>query len=303
MQRLWSSTKSENVQWRQLVRISRPLAWLKTAGPFLAGGWLAYGHLTLQLALGFIYFLLPYNLALYGASDAYDFTADAHHSRKAGAETTLPGTKRHQLWFWIIVLNLPFVAYLLLNGNLGSRLWLLFSLVMVAIYGLRGIRLNEIPFVDSIVSSIHFWSPLVFGTLLGGGSVTYRPALAAFILWAMATQSFGAIQDLAYDRAAGVASIATALRERGTVYFGAICYALAAGLVILGFGTPGLIAGSVMLGYVLNVLVAGFSAGPPSLRYRRGWKVLQRLNLLVGLIIIVALLIILNPFGHELLLH
>ncbi len=303
MQRLWSSTKSENVHWRQLLATSRPLAWLKTAGPFLAGGWLAYGHPTPQLLIGFTYFLFPYNLALYGASDAYDFTADAHHSRKAGAESILPTAKRHQLWFWIAVVNLPFLVYLFLSGTLGSRLWLLFSLGMVALYGLQGIRLNEIPFIDSIVSSIHFWSPLVYGTLLGGGSVTYRPALAAFILWAMATQSFGAIQDLAYDRAAGVASIATALRERGTVYFGAICYALAAGLVILGFGLPGLVVGIALLGYVINVLVAGFSAGPPSLRYRRGWQVLQRLNLLVGLIIIIGLLVILNPFGHELLLH
>ena len=302
--RLVYRRRAQRLHWRDVLATSRPGVWAYTAVPFLIGGWLGFGHLEWPLVVGFLYFLVPYNLALYGIPDMYDAIKGIKNQRLKAAESQLiPPSQHAQLWQWIVLTSVPFIAYLALNGSPISNIWLALALFLVVAYSLQRLRFKEVPFLDSLTSSAHFWTPLVYGTLLGGASVSYRPALAAFILWGIASHAFSSIQDLPYDKAAGIGSIAVSMGERGAMYFSLICYVLAAILPVLGLGWDGVIPGLLLSSYVINLLVVGFGSQAASIRYRRGWKVFQRLNIVVGLVLVVVLFIAINPFGRELLLH
>ncbi|WP_323825079.1 UbiA family prenyltransferase, partial [Pseudomonas aeruginosa] len=83
------------------------------------------------------------------------------------------------------------------------------------------LRLKERPFADSVTSSIHFFSPAVYGLVLAGATWTWQlvAVLVAFVLWGIASHAFGAVQDVEADRAADISSIATARGARWTVRF------------------------------------------------------------------------------------
>jgi len=76
--------------------------------------------------------------------------------------------------------------------------------------------------------------------------------IGAFALWGVASHAFGAVQDVEADRAAGIASIATARGARWTVRFALACYA-AAGLMMLATGWPGPLAALLVIPYLAAV--------------------------------------------------
>ena len=53
---------------RQLVISSRPVSWINTAYPFAAAYLLTTRQVDLVLIVGTVFFLVPYNLAMYGLS-------------------------------------------------------------------------------------------------------------------------------------------------------------------------------------------------------------------------------------------
>ena len=113
----------------------------------------------------------------------------------------------------------PFVVYLVVVGSPLSWLVLAVSLFFVVFYSAPPLRLKELPFADSVTSSIHFFSPAVYGLVLAGAAWTWQLAavILAFALWGVASHAFGAVQDVAADREAGISSIATARGARWTV--------------------------------------------------------------------------------------
>src|SRR5699024_1723412 len=58
---------------RQLLGSTRPVSWINTAYPFAAAYLMAGGTVDLTLVLGTIYFLVPYNLLMYGLNDVFDY--------------------------------------------------------------------------------------------------------------------------------------------------------------------------------------------------------------------------------------
>src|SRR6185312_15840153 len=106
-------------------------------------------------------------------------------------------------------------------GSPASWLVLAFSLFALLAYSVPGLRFKEIPFVDSVTSSIHFVSPAVYGLVLAGATFTGQlwAVLVAFLLWGIGSHALGAVQDVVPDRAGGLASIATMLGARRTVRF------------------------------------------------------------------------------------
>src|SRR5690606_31038036 len=107
--------------------------------------------------------------------------------------------------------NIPFVVALVLLGDVMSTLVLTLSVFAVIAYSAPGLRFKERPVLDSITSSTHFVSPAVFGLALAGAAFTLPvvAALVACCVWGMASQAFGAVQDLRADREAGISSVAT----------------------------------------------------------------------------------------------
>ena len=121
-------------------------------------------------------------------------------------------------------------------------------------YSAPPLRLKEVPFADSVTSSIHFFSPAVYGLVLAGAVWTWQlgAVILAFALWGVASHAFGAVQDVVADREAGISSIATARGARWTVWFSLVCYA-AAGAVMLTTTWPGPLAALVALLYIATV--------------------------------------------------
>ncbi|MGL1831872.1 UNVERIFIED_CONTAM: prenyltransferase, partial [Acinetobacter sp. HSTU-ASm16] len=115
---------------------------------------------------------------------------------------------------------LVLLGYAVVTGNWVSIAVLAVSLFAVVAYSWAGLRFKERPFVDAMTSATHFVSPAVYGLTLAGA--TFTPGLWAlligFFLWGMASQMFGAVQDVVPDREGGLASVATVLGARPTVW-------------------------------------------------------------------------------------
>src|SRR5690606_6648874 len=71
---------------RQLVGASRPISWVNTAYPFAAAYLVGGGRLDAVLLVGTLYFLVPYNLLMYGVNDVFDYESDLRNPRKGGVE-------------------------------------------------------------------------------------------------------------------------------------------------------------------------------------------------------------------------
>ena len=72
----------------QLLGTSRPLSWINTAYPFAAAYLLTGGGVDMALLVGTVFFLVPYNLLMYGVNDVFDHESDLRRSeeRRVGKE-------------------------------------------------------------------------------------------------------------------------------------------------------------------------------------------------------------------------
>ena len=111
--------------------------------------------------------------------------------------------------------------------------------------------------------------------------------LAAFLLWGMASHALGAIQDVAYDRAAGIASVATVLGARTTALAVTVTY-LASGVLLATLGGAALIAAAGTLAYA--ALGAWVALHPDEKTARRAWRSFMGLNLPAGALVTELLL-------------
>lgn len=276
----------------QLLLSSRPLSWINTAFPFAAAYVLTSGTVDLAFVVGTIFFLVPYNLAMYGINDVFDYESDLANPRKGGVEGALLDRSLHR---WTLIASaaacLPFVVVLLLLGSPASWLVLAISLFAVVAYSAPGLRFKERPFLDSVTSSIHFVSPAVYGLVLA--DATFTPALfavlAAFFLWGMASHAFGAVQDILPDRAAGIASIATVMGAKTTVRLALAAWTLA-GLLMLFTEWPGPLAALLAVPYILAALPYRSISDADSERANRGWKRFLWINYVVGFFVTMLLI-------------
>lgn len=238
---------------RTLFVSSRPVSWINTAFPFAAAVVMTTRTVDLTLVVGTLFFLVPYNLAMYGVNDVFDYESDLRNPRKGGAHGAVLDRRMHRITLWAAALScLPFVVYLVVVGSPASWVVLAISLFFVVFYSAPPLRLKEVPFADSMTSSIHFFSPAVYGLVLAGATFTpgLIAVLVAFALWGVASHAFGAVQDVTADREAGISSIATVRGARWTVRFALGCY-LAAGLVMLASPWPGPLGGLLVIPYLL----------------------------------------------------
>jgi 4-hydroxybenzoate polyprenyltransferase len=277
---------------RALLLTSRPLSWVNTAFPFAAAYLMATGRVDPPLVVGTVFFLVPYNLAMYGINDVFDYESDVRNPRKGGVEGALLPPRWHRATLIASgLLALPFVVFLVAVGGPASWLVLAVSLFAVVAYSARGLRFKERPFLDSLTSSTHFVSPAVYGLVLAGAAFT--PALvallAAYFVWGAASHAFGAVQDVVADREAGIGSIATVIGARATVRL-AIGLYLAAGLLLLATGWPGVLAAVLPVPYALNVLPWWNVTDDSAPTANRGWRRFLWLNFVTGFLVTMLLI-------------
>lgn len=295
---------------KHLFLSSRPLSWVNTAYPFGAAYLLMGGGLSLDFWLGCLFFLVPYNLAMYGINDVFDYESDMRNPRKGGVEGSVLDPALHRPTLLAAVLScLPFVLYFLVTAPWVAKAMLVFSLFAVVAYSMRGLRFKEIPVLDSVTSSLHFSTPAWFAVTLLAGSAGGDSAAAeagsgvlgsgvsaagvlgliAFFLWGMASQAFGAVQDIGPDREAGLKSIATAFGARGTVAVAVALYAAAA--VLMGLTPfPLDIMAVVGLAYTANAVRFLSIDDASAERTRAGWQVFLWLNYAAGFVLTMILL-------------
>ena len=143
----------------QLFWSSRPISWINTAFPFGATYLLINKEVDLTFFVGTLFFLIPYNLLMYGINDVFDYESDLRNPRKGGVEGALLPPQLHRPMLVVsTLLPLPFLVPLVLWGSVASTGVLALALFFVVAYSAKNIRFKEVPFVDSVTS---------FRTLLG----------------------------------------------------------------------------------------------------------------------------------------
>ncbi len=276
---------------RALFVSSRPLSWVNTAFPFAAAYVLASG-VDLTLVIGTLYFLIPYNLAMYGINDVFDYESDLRNPRKGGVEGAVLDTSMHRPTIVAaIVTNVPFLVYLVAVGSPLSWLVLAISVFAVVAYSAKGLRFKEKPVLDSLTSSTHFVSPAVYGLVLAGATFTPQlwAVLGAFFLWGLASHAFGAVQDVIADREGGLASIATVFGARLTVRLSVGAYVLA-GVLLLLSEWPGPLAALLALPYAVSCAVYWNITDERAEEANRGWKRFLWLNFATGFLVTMLLI-------------
>lgn len=274
---------------------SRPISWVNTAFPFAASYFIATRNLDLTFWVGTFFFLIPYNLLMYGINDVFDYESDLRNPRKGGIEGALLPKELHRTVIWASILScVPFVIYLLAVGSIKSGLWLLLFLFTVVAYSAKHLRFKEKPVLDSITSASHFVGPMIFGLALTGQDLTnskLQAVIWSFTLWGMASHAFGAVQDVRADRAADIASIATYFGARSTTRVAFVMY-LAAGFYLLTLGLPWNISAVVAIPYLAVLLPHLKITDETCEQANRGWKRFIYLNFFAGTVVS---LLLLNP--------
>lgn len=282
----------------RLLLASRPLSWVNTAYPFAAAYLLAGGRLDAAFIVGTVFFLIPYNLAMYGINDVFDHESDIRNPRKGGAEGALLDPSAHRgVIAWSIGLSVPCLIALVLLGSPASWAVLAVSCFAVVAYSVPSLRFKEIPVLDSITSSTHFVSPAVYALVLVGAAWDWQLAaiLVAFFLWGAASHAFGAVQDVVPDREGGLASIATVLGAASTVRL-AMGLWLAAGVFVLVLPFPALLSSLLVLPYLWLAWPYRSVTDAESGTANRAWRRFLAVNYIVGFLLTMLILwIVLAP--------
>jgi 4-hydroxybenzoate polyprenyltransferase len=272
----------------RLLISSRPISWINTVFPFAASYYFLGGELNVFFWVTSFFFFIPYNLLMYGINDVYDYESDLRNPRKGGLEGGLLPPELHTPTLWTsFLVSAPFIFFISASSveNALALAAFLGTIFFVVAYSIKGLRYKEIPFLDSLSSSIHFVGPAIFAVaLFGDFSFEILIALLAFFLWGAASHAFGAVQDIRADREAGIASIATVLGARSTVRFALALYLVAALLLILlpdrfMFAALAAIPYLIVVGRSLSITDETCEDA------NKGWKLFIGLNFLAGAII------------------
>lgn len=278
---------------RSLLLASRPVSWVNTAFPFAAAYVMTVREVDLAMVVGTVFFLVPYNLLMYGVNDVFDYASDVANPRKGGVEGALLAPGVHRTVLWAAALSCaPFVVFLVVAGNPASTAWLAVSLFTVLAYSVPGLRFKERPFLDSVTSSTHFVSPAVVGLALAGAHVGPPTVLVltAFFLWGMAAHAFGAVQDVIPDRQGGIGSVATVIGARATVRLAVVLW-VAAGCLMLLTPWPGPLGAVLAVPYVLNAAPWWNVTDARSAETNAAWRRFIWLNYLAGFLATMLLIL------------
>ena len=276
---------------KKLFVISRPISWPNTAYPFAAAYLVTGGTLSSTFWVATLFFLIPYNLLMYGVNDVFDYESDMRNPRKGGIEGAREQKAFHPTILWASILStFPFVVWLLAAGSVSANIVLAALVFFVLAYSMAGLRFKEIPVLDSITSSIHFVGPMVYAMVLTGFVPAYMPFIVAFFLWGAASHALGAVQDIIPDRKGRLASVATVFGARATTWGVSVLY-LASSVIMFTQGVLPAVVGVAGLLYAANVAPYLAVTDKTSGIVNKAWRRFIWLNLVTGFVITMVLIV------------
>lgn len=278
---------------RMLIKTSRPISWVNTAYPFAAGYLLLGGDVDALFWVATLFFLIPYNLVMYGINDIFDYESDMRNPRKGGIEGAVTPKKYHStILRSSLFLSLPCLMFIFLQSP-GWLPVLVLSMVLffVVAYSAKGLRFKEVPVLDSVTSSLHFIGPLLFAYSLYFPVPNQAWVIAlAFFFWGAASHAFGAVQDIIPDREANIRSVATVLGARNVVWATIVLYICASVLVVFLREPAAIVIGVSGLVYACNVLPFLQITDSTSSAARKGWRRFLWLNYGMGAIVTMCII-------------
>jgi 4-hydroxybenzoate polyprenyltransferase len=274
----------------KLFMVSRPVSWVNTAYPFAATYLVLGGAVDPLFILGTLFFLIPYNLLMYGVNDVYDYESDIRNPRKNSIEGAAQAKTFHPTILRAAYgLSLPLLIALMLMTSWQADLILLAVMFFVVAYSLKGFRFKEVPFLDSITSSIHFVGPMIYAIAIFDFDERAWPYALALFLWGVASHAFGAVQDVIPDRKGGLRSIATVIGARATVWMSALMYTVASVLMLIQGGLVSVV-GIAGLIYVAIVSPYLRITDKTSATANRGWRQFIWINYAVGTVVTLVII-------------
>lgn len=265
---------------RFLLKISRPRFWFYVLGPYIVG--LAAGAASMEdfiridAVIFGLYFLLPANLLIYGINDMFDYETDRLNPKKSSYEALVQPESHRSLWFWLILLNIPFILFLLIT-NLFAVLSIFGFLFFSIFYSAPPVRAKAVPVVDSLFNVLYVF-PAVFGYAMLTGSFPPFGVFVAAGLWTAAMHAYSAIPDIAADNKAGVETIATLLGHGWTHGFCMGCFTVAS-FITIAYQNPTAILGLLYLG-LMRYSLASTEAG-----VIRIYRIFPFVNAVAGLVL------------------
>lgn len=275
-----------------VLAASRPISWVNTAFPYGLAYLLAGNGPDWLFWVGVVFFLVPYNIAMYGINDVFDYESDIRNPRKGGVEGAVLPKNMHAPLLWASALTtLPFLIAMYVAGTWQSALWLTVSAAAVVAYSAPPMRFKERPVLDSVTSSMHFTAPAIIGASIRVGEVPagFWIAIAAFFLWGVSSHALGAVQDVKADREAGLSSVATVLGAKTVTRLASILYVISATLLFL-LPDPGWLIGIAGLCYAANSARFWSIDDEKCENVNHAWRVFLVLNYVVGALVTMSVI-------------
>lgn len=210
-----------------IIKSSRPRFWLYLAGPFLIG---LGRHIEPLAIYGFLYFLVPANIYLYGVNDLADSDTDMHNVKKTEKEVRTTSKKSRQLMIYAVIISAVLSLPLFMFGNATVQLTTLSFLILATLYSMPPARFKALPIIDFASNVLY-----IFPGLVAYGIVTNQLPSSTIIiagaLWAWAMHLYSAIPDIEPDKKAGI--------QTSAVFFGKdisllMCSVFWLGSILLG---------------------------------------------------------------------
>jgi 4-hydroxybenzoate polyprenyltransferase len=249
---------------RTLLKVSRPFLWVNTAYTFgfcyvMAAlsfkieGTTPYNLLVIIQQPFFIttlfFFLIPYNIILYGVNDVFDYETDLKNARKL--ETNLEGKvlspEYHSFILWTAAM-LAIIFGIIYTFYLDFNLLVYISMFLVALaYSVKPIQLKARPFLDFISSSFHYTISAFFALYYFYDAAKFHIAeqvtveyvslwkLLPLFIWGFSSHILGAIPDIEADKDTGLRTTPVVLGKRLSLVLVFLFYAIASVLFLYYF--------------------------------------------------------------------
>lgn len=269
---------------RMLLAVSRPRFWLYLAGPYLVG-YTAGASSPADFASGgfwahLLYFLLPANVFLYGVNDLSDADTDRHNAKKGTREHWLASPERRAVATAVAASAALGLVLAAAAPGWPARVCMLAFLALGAGYSVPPIRFKARQGLDA-ASNVLYAMPGALGFVQAADTWPPLVALAGAACWTGAMHIFSAVPDIAADRAAGLATTATALGARGALAVCAGLWAIAAVVAWVVIGPP-----LALIGAIYPVAAVALVARPTHVG--RAYWAFPALNAAVGFVLFVA---------------